>query len=441
MRKCNPLKFFRCSGSTNEQTGHDKQSCRLRLPLCVGGATALCVLVGGGIWYGVSLQKAPALPPAEAATPAPEPEGPSAVELARNAVYRQLWQNIGPLVAERALMPEFNEPAKVYLEALNAYYSELATLPPSMERADVARRLAELTCNLGAYAKAIDAFERALEDFEALPEGTRSTVEAKRLHSALLNGMGVCLLSIGKGADALPYYEKALEVDIAVLRDLGVGEEAELPSGTVDANISCAVADVLGSYRCLGECHAIIGDLEDAREIYNKGIGVMMQLKNLDVNSGMSISFVKLYGTLGDLENRCGNGKAAITAWARAAELCKEIFNNSRTDLVKQQAMQFLKTLNPLIAEQARKLQEAARAQQEAQSAREAAEAAEAAREAEEARKAAEAAAAAQAEQDARAAEEAARAAEAEKAAAAAKAEQPKEERRRSRSRRSRNRR
>ncbi len=380
---------------------------------------------------------APAAPPAPVETAAPvaeeepaaEAAAPAALDAAREAVYRQLLEQIAPLVTDRAMVPEFNETAKVYLETLQALHAELATQAPSVERVDIGRRVAELTRNLGAYAKAFSAFEHALEDFETLPEAERHAVEGKRLHSALLNGTGICLLSIDKAEDSIPCYEKALELDISVLRDLGIAQDSELPEGNPDANVSRAVADVLGSYRCLGESHAVAGDLEEARDIYKKGIEVMTQLKNLDVNSPMGIAYVKLHGALGDLENRCGNEQAALASWVQAANLCNAVFSNSRQVSVKVQAKHFFNTLRPLIEEKSRKLQAEAEAQKSA----------DAAREAEEAKKAAQEAAAAQAAEEAKTAEETARAQEAEKAAAAREAEEPKAERRKKRRRRNRN--
>ncbi len=368
---------------------------------------------------------APVAPVAE--TPAAEP-APPAVNVAREAVYRQLLENISPLVTDRAMVAEFNEPAKVYLESLQAFYTELAALPPSAERVDIARRVAELTRNLGAYAKAFEAFEHAMEDYDALPEAERNTVEGKRLYSALLNGTGLCLLSIDKAADSIPYYEKALETDIAVLRELGIAEDSDLPEDNPDANISRAVADVLGSYRCLGESHAVSGDWEEARDIYKKGVDVMTKLKHLDVNSPMGIAYVKLHGALGDLENRCGNESEALASWVQAANLCKAIFSSSRTLTVKASAKRFFDTLSPLILDKSRKLQAEAEAQKSADAAREAAEA----------EKAAQEAAAAKAAEEAQAAQEAAKAAQEEKAAAAEKAEQPREQRRNRRNRRNR---
>ncbi len=361
-------------------------------------------------------------PAAPAVAEEPAQDAAAAAEgTAREAVYRHLLEQIAPLVTDRAMVAEFNEPAKVYLETLQAYYAELAAQSPSVERVDIARRVAELTRNLGAYAKAQEAFERALADFEALPEAERNTVEGMRLHSSLLNGTGVCLLSVNRAVDAIPYYEKALEMDISVLRQLGVAEDTVLPEGNPDANISRAVADVLGSYRCLGESHAVAGDQEEARDIYKKGVELMTKLKNLDVNSGMGIAYVKLHGALGDLENRCGNEREALASWVQAANLCKAIFSSSRMAPVKAQAKLFFDALSPLILDKSRKLRAEAQAQQSAEAAREAAEA----------EKATQEAAAAQAADEARAAQEAAAAAEAEKAAAEQEAEAPQQEKRR----------
>ncbi len=410
MRMLTPVTFSRRSG--------------LGAALALFSAACLCSC-------GEKEQEVPAAPAAPAAPVEPEQTEPTAEErvaAARETVYRQLLEHVAPLVTDRAEAPEFNEVAKVYLEALQAYSIELAALPPSRERVDITRRVAELTRNLGAYAKAFEAFEHALEEFEALPEAERNTVEGKRLLSSLHNGTGICLLSIDKAADAIAHYEKALELDIAVLRELGVGAEDELVEGEPDANISRAVADVLGSYRCLGECHAVAGDMEEARDIYQKGIEEMKKLKHLDVNSDMGVAYVKLHGALGDLENYCGNEREALAAWVQAANLCNAVFTNTRLVAVKAQSKRFFDTLSPLIVDKSRKLQAEAEAQQSA----------DAAREAEEAKKAAEEAAAAQAAQEAKAAEEAAAAAEAEKAAAAAEAEKPRAERRKKRSRRNR---
>ncbi len=377
-----------------------------------------------------------ALSPAEA----PAEVSPSAVETARDAVYHQLLENISPLVTEHAQVPEFNEPAKVYLETLSAFYNALAEQPVSMERADIAFRMARLTLNLGAYAKAHDAFDRALDDFDALPEAERNTVEGKRLHSALLNGMGACLLRIGKAVDSIPFYEKALEMDIAVLRALGVAEGEALPEGEPDANISRAAADVMGSYRCLGEAHVVSGDLEDARDIYKKGLACMEELKRLDANSEMGIAYVKLRSALGDLENRCGNERGALLAWSQTAQDCKAIFTATRRADIKVQTKRFAEALLPLIREKSSKLQAEAEAEQSEEAAREAAEAAEA-------EKAAREAAEAQAAAEARAAADEARAEEADKAAAAkaadeaaAREDEPAQEKRQKRYRRSRNR-
>ncbi len=385
-------------------------------------------------------ETAPEAPAAPAAPAEPEPAAPVVAEEAapspealaqeaRKAVYHQLLENVGPLVVNHATVPEFNEIAKVYLEKLQELYTALAALPPSVERVDIARRVAELTRNLGAYSKAFEAFERALDDFEALPEADRTTLDGKRLHSSLLNGTALCLLNINRAAEAIPYYEKALEADIAVLRELGIAEDGVLPEGNPDANVSRAVADVLGSYRCLGESHALAGDNEEARDIYKKGIEAMSKLKNLDVNSNMGIAYVKLHGALGDLENRCGNEKEALAAWVQAANICNAVFSSSRTVSVKAQAKQSFDALRPVILELSRKLQAEAEAQKSAEAAAQAAEA----------EKAAQEAAAAQAAEEAKAAEEAAKAAEAEKAAAAREADEPREKRRKKRRRRNRN--
>ncbi len=397
----------------------------LRLPSRLFGRAALVSLGAAALLCSCDDKPeppAPATTPAD--SPAAEPQGPTAEETAataREAVYRQLLERISPLVTDRAAAAEFNEDAKLYLETLSAYYEALVALPPSADRVDIGLRVANLQLNLGAYAKAQETFGHVQEDIDALDEAARAAVAVRRMQSSVYNGTGLCLINIDKVADAIPYYDKALETDLAILAALGVAGDAALPEGDANPDVSRAVADVLGSYRCLGECHLVAGDMEEARDIYKRGIDLMTKLQNLDVNSGMGNAYVKLHAALGDLENRCGKEREALAEWVQAANLCNAIFTNSRTLGVKAQAKRSFDALRPLILEKSRKLQAEAEAKDSA----------EAAREAEDAAKAAEEAAKAQAEHEAKAAEEAAKAEAEEKAAAAREAEKPKDERRR----------
>ncbi len=332
----------------------------------VSGRAALVSLGSVALLSSCGDKEEPAVPaaPAEAAAePAPAPEEAKSAtpqevaEAAREAVYRQLFEKISPLVTDRAAAPEFNEDVKVYLESLVAYYEALAALPPSAERVLVGHRVANLRQNLGAYARAVETYDQVQKDWDALPEAERQAVALRRVQSAIYGGKGLCLLRSNKVADAIPLYEKALETDLAILAQLGVAEGAALPEGSPEPDVSRAVADVLGSYRCLGECHRVAGDMEEARDIYKKGIERMTQWMHLDVNSPMAIAYVKLHAALGDLENRCGKEREALASWVQAANLCNAVFTNSRQLAVKAQAKRSFEALRPLILEKNRKLQ------------------------------------------------------------------------------------
>ncbi len=370
--------------------------CFLRARLaaaCLVAAACLCSCGDG--------QEEDAPSPATTAPAAPSAAAKQAdkINRAHEAVYEQLMENIAPLVTDRAsTVAEFNEPTKVFLESLQAYYDAIASAPPSAERAHIARRIADVMSSLRSYAKGYEAFQRAQADLDALPQSERDSVAGKRLQSAIWTGAGLCLINQNRATDALPYYEKALASDLSVLREVGPAEGEALPTGSIPPDVSRAVADALGSYRCLGECQLEAGDPEEARDTYRKGLQLMEELKQLDTSSAMGIAFVKLISAQGDLENRCGRDREALSAWVQAARLCNTIISKSGRAATKAQARSCFIRLNPLIKEKSQQLRAAA------------ADDAEAAREAEEAARAAEEADRAQAEEEARAAEEAAKA-------------------------------
>ncbi len=312
--------------------------------------------------------------PATAATTPATPQPTSFP--ARDALFDELLNNISPLVTDRAMAPEFNEEAKILLEKLQAYYTELTGTPVTAERVMVARRIADVTRNLGAYTKAREAYERTQADLEALPESDRQSLAGRRLQSAISGGIGLCLLSSEKATEALPYYEKALETDLALLRSLGPAEGESLPQGELSADLAQAISDVLGSYRCLGDCLIYSEDPEEGRSIYQKGIDLMTELNATQVPFSVALSFAKLQSSLGDLENYTGREREALTAWAQAAKICRDILRSGSQPAIQIQARRCFNQLAPLIKEKAEKLQREAQAAQDTEAAKAAEEAA-----------------------------------------------------------------
>lgn len=309
-------------------------------------------------------QAAPA--PAEA-TPAPEPPPapePEVDKLAESekALFDYAVYTLAQKVTSPERFPELNSTVKVMLEKLQSYYDELQKGEATLERARLAVQIAATTRDLGAYTKAQGKYEDARKEVENLPETVKNTPEAQRLLSSCHNGSGVCLLAQGKAAEALPLYEAATAVDEAQYQAVAPKEGEELPEGEVEPNLSRAAADLLDSYRCLGDCQRAVDDPEEARTTYMKGQELAQRLKRL--SSDMSIAYVKLLTALGNLDNSTGKSQEAMGAWVMAAKICQSLNASSPKLEVKAETKRCFDALLPAIQSVGQKLQTA---QEEAQ--------------------------------------------------------------------------
>lgn len=313
-------------------------------------------------------EKEPATAPAEQpapaveAQPAPEQAAPAAPEVdklaeAREALFHYAVYTLGQKVTSPERFPELNSTVKDMLEMLQTYYTELQKGEPSLERARLALQIAATTRDLGAYSKALGCYEEAQKEVESLPAEVLQTAEAQRMLSSCLNGQGVCLLSQNKAAEALGKYEAALAVDEAQYQAVAPKEGEELPEGDVEPNLSRAATDLLDSYRCLGDCQRAVDDPEEARTTYVKGQELVQRLKRLSPE--MSISFVKLLTSLGNLDNSMGKSQEAMGAWVMAAKICQSLNTSSPKLEVKAETKRCFDALLPAIQSVGQKLQAA----------------------------------------------------------------------------------
>ncbi len=303
-------------------------------------------------------EKEPAVPAETAAAPVAEPAPEPQVDMlaeTREALFNYAVYTLGSKVTSPETFPELNSMVKDMLEKLRAYYTELQKQAPSEERARLALQIATTTRDLGAYAKAQGEYENALAEVEALPEELRSTPACQRLLSACQNGIGVCLLAQNKAADALLRYEAALVVDEGLYNQVGPKEGEELPEGEVSPEISKAAADLLDSYRCLGDCLRAMEDPEEARATYMKGQTLAQRLKRLSTE--MSLSYVKLLTSLGNLDNSLGKSKEALQSWVVAAKICQGLNGSSPKLEVKAETKRCFDALLPAIQSVGQKVQ------------------------------------------------------------------------------------
>lgn len=303
---------------------------------------------------------APAAAPTPAPEPAPAPEAAPEPEVdqlaaAREALFNHAVYTLGQKVTSPDAFPELNSMTKDMLELMQTYLAELQKGAPSEERARLAVQIASTTRDLGAYTKAQAVYETAMKELEALPAELLGTPACQRLLSSCHNGTGVCLLAQGKATEALEKYEAALAVDNAQYQAVAPAEGEELPEGEVEPGLSRAAADLLDSYRCLGDCQRAVDDPEEARTTYMKGQELAQRLKRLSPE--MSIAFAKLLTSLGNLDNALGKQQEALGSWVMAARICQSLNASSPRLEVKAETKRCFEALLPAINSVGSKLQ------------------------------------------------------------------------------------
>lgn len=305
-----------------------------------------------------------ATPAAEATQATPSNTAPAVdPAAAKDALLEQMIFTIGKLAGERVADPELTEPVREMLALTENYYNTLPAASP--QKARLALRIADITLDLTAYAKADSAYDTAQADLNALPEAVRNIRELRRLQSSIYYGKAVSLFSRRQPTEALPWYEKALDSDLRIYQALAPADGEKLPEGSVEPELARAAKDVMSSYRCLGECQFWADDPEEARDTYNKGIDLAKALDKLSPE--MSIEYIKLLANLGNLESRVGNKKEALNAWLQAVNFCQRLYASNRNAAIRLQTRRCFESLRPNILTVARELQDDQAAQVENQ--------------------------------------------------------------------------
>lgn len=296
----------------------------------------------------------PAAAPAPAATPAPAADADKLAET-RDALFQFAVYTLGQKVSSPDMFPELNTMVKDMLEMQRNYYAELKKGEPSLERARLALQIASTTRDLGAITKAQSEYENALQEIEALPAEIKGQTDVKRMMSSCYNGLGVCLLTQNKTADALLKYESALAIDAAQYELVAPADGTELPEGEVEPKLARAATDLVDSYRCYGDCQRAADDPEEALTTYMKGHELIQRLKRLSPE--MSIAYVKLLTAMGNLQNSMGKPQEAMGAWVMAAKICQSLNASSPKLDVKAETKRCFDALLPTIQSVGQKLQ------------------------------------------------------------------------------------
>ena len=297
------------------------------------------------------------------------PPAPVAVNHEQAEMLDYMIYSVGALVSQQASNPLWREEVRDMRNRLENYYNGMEARGASLaERVKLGLFLANATRDLTAYDQALEIYNTTLANWEALPEEVRNSVEGRRSRSAIANGMGSCYLARRKTADAMPFYEKALEIDMALFNELAPANDAPLPSGdALPADLARSAEDVLSSIRCLGECQFLAEDPEEARDTYKRGQELAMRMKNL--SPAISIQYIRLLSAMGNLESRCGQPRQAYAAWTTAAGIAQRLRQVVSSPSLQAQIVRYMRELEPSIKSVAKQLEETQRAEAEQEAA------------------------------------------------------------------------
>lgn len=291
----------------------------------------------------------------KAEEPVAEPEqGITAEEVLAYMIY-----DVGNAVRQQASSPMWREQVRDMRNKLEEYYDvRVKNGSDPVERVRLGLFLADTTRDLTAYDKALDEYSAVLAECEKLTEEQINSVDLRRLRSAIENGIGSCYFAQRKAAAAMPHYEKALKIDLEIFNELAPENDAPLPTGNaLHPSLAKAAEEVLASYRCLGECQFMADDPEEARDTFKQGQDLVVRMKHLA--PPMSIQYIRLLTSLGNLESSCGQLRQAYAAWMNAANIAQRLRQVAPSPAVQAQAARYMQELEPSIKTIGKQLQEA----------------------------------------------------------------------------------
>lgn len=291
---------------------------------------------------------------AEQATPKTPEQAPAATE-ARDALMECLVYDLGKHASELAGHPELNASVRNMLALMEDYYTQISEAKAGTpEKLRLALHMADTTRNLTAWERAAASYDRALADYEAMPEAEREKPDNKRMLSAIYNGKAFCRMNTQQLNEALDLYNRSLAVDSAAYERIAPSEGEALPEGEVEPTLARAAEDLFFSYRCLGECQEAAGDPEEARETLRLGLELAKRLDRL--SPGMSLQYIRLLGAMGNLESRCGNEREALNHWTQAATICQRLHETTADAAIRFKVSNQFRNLLPQIQDLQKKL-------------------------------------------------------------------------------------
>lgn len=274
-------------------------------------------------------ETAPALPPTEQQE---EPkEDVSASEKIQEQIYELMVYGVAPQLATPN-SPVGNHIREV-LRLLNEQYElDKEELHGTSELARTAILIADMRRSFGAWDAALNDYNRALTNFNNMPDEERTDDAHMRWLSSIYYGKAYCYMQKRDMKAAQEQYDLRLANDEKRAECL----PEFTPGAQVGVEVIPIVADLTSSMRTKAECMGM-HDPEEARTYYQTAITKaesMLGLPDLSVHH----EYLRLVSSAANHESRCNNSQKAMEYCAKVMHHCQQLHQNTQNQTIRQYA-------------------------------------------------------------------------------------------------------
>lgn len=247
----------------------------------------------------------------------------------RKQIYDIMVYQVAPAVSAQnsPVSPQIRE----VLRLLNEQYEQdKEKLAGSPDLTRLAILIAGMRSSFGAWDAALTDFDRALEDYRAMPQETQDSPLHAGWLSAIYKGKAVCYLNKQDQAKALEQFQLRLENDekrAAAIPEL-------TPGAQINTNVISIARDLLAAMHDKASCVAVT-NREEARDLYQQAIEKAQKLILLP-DLTIHLHYIQILDTAADNEIKCNNPEKAKEHYTTLMQHCVNIHNSSRDANVKK---------------------------------------------------------------------------------------------------------
>lgn len=270
-------------------------------------------------------------------TPAAVSEAPQKAEQMLDILLYRVVNRL----SSQGLNSPFSAELREVLSLLNEYYAEVGEgLTGKPKKVELALLIADMRLNFRGYAEAVKEYDRALADYNALPEADRKNPQYTQWLSTIYYGKSSAQLRCGDRDGALATARQRLATDTARYETAS----ADAPN---TAQEIVAARDVLSSYRVLAELQ-MNSDPEEAREVFAKAVKEAEKIGRVP-HVEVQTQYVRLLNAAAGHENACGDKQKALAYYTEAMKRCLVIYNGNQNRDVRNTFGTIYNNMLPLV--------------------------------------------------------------------------------------------